>query len=96
MATKLFVGRLSYSTTEQTLQDLFSEYGEVVSVAIIMDRETNRSKGFAFVEMADADAAQAAIKALDNKEIDGRSVVVNIAKEREDRPRGNGGPRRSW
>ncbi len=96
MATKLFIGRLSFDTTEKTLTELFSEYGEVTSVAIIMDRATNRSKGFAFVEMSDAKAAQAAIDGLNDKEVDGRAIVVNVAKEREDKPRNNAGYRRSW
>lgn len=98
MATKIFIGKLSFDTTEQTLSDLFGEYGEVASVAIIMDRATNRSKGFAFVEMSDLKAAQTAIKELDNKEVDGRNIVVSAAKEREDKPRysNNASHRRSW
>lgn len=99
MATKLFIGKLSYDTTEQTLSSLFAEYGDVTSVAIIMDRATNRSKGFAFVEMADVKAAQNAIKELDGKELDGRNIVVSAAKEREERPRHSNqssGYRRSW
>ncbi len=96
MATKIFVGKISYDTTEQTLTDLFKQYGEVTSVAVIMDRETNRSKGFAFVEMPDLKAAQTAIKELDNKEVDGRTIAVSAAKEREDRPRAQAGYRRSW
>ncbi len=98
MATKLFVGKLSFDTTEQTLTDLFKEYGEVESVAVIMDRVTNRSRGFAFVEMKDLKEAQTAIKELDGKEVDGREIVVNAAKEREDRPRRDAGSnaRRSW
>lgn len=97
MTTKLFIGKLSYDTTEKTLKELFAEYGEVASVAVIMDRATNRSKGFAFVEMNDAKAAQTAIKELDNKEVDGRNIVVNEAKEREDKPRSQGSySRRSW
>lgn len=96
MATKIFVGKLSYDTTEKTLTDLFTEYGEVASVAIIIDRATNRSKGFGFIEMADLKAAQTAIKELDNKEVDGRNIAVSAAKEREDRPHTNSGYRRGW
>ena len=96
MVTKIFVGRLSYDTTEATLTELFAQYGEVASVAVIMDRSTNQSKGFAFVEMNDLKAAQTAIKELDGKDVDGRTIVVNAAKEREDKPRNNAGFRKSW
>lgn len=99
MSTKLFVGKISYNTTEQTLTDAFAEFGEVVSAKVITDRETGRSRGFAFVEMKDADAAAAAIKGLDGKEIDGRAIAVSEAKEREERPRrdfNNNSQRRSW
>jgi len=91
MATKLFVGKLSYDTTNDSLQTLFAQYGKVVSAQVIMDRDTNRSKGFAFVEMEDQAAAQAAIAALDGKEFEGRIIVVNVAKPREDRPQNSGG-----
>ena len=90
MATKLFVGKLSFDTTNDSLQALFAEYGKVVSAQVIMDRDTNRSKGFGFVEMEDQAAAQAAINALDGKEFEGRTIVVNVAKPREDRPRDGG------
>lgn len=96
MATKLFIGKLSFDTTEQTLTDLFAAYGEVASVAIILDRETNRSRGFGFVEMSDVKAAQTAIKELDGKDVDGRTIAVSAAKEREDKPRHNAGFKRSW
>jgi RNA recognition motif-containing protein len=96
MAIKIFVGRLSYDTTEKTLTDLFSQYGDVVSVAVIMDRATNRSKGFAFVEMSEIKAAQTAISELNDKEVDGRTIIVNAAKEREDKPRTQAGFKRSW
>jgi len=92
MTTKIFIGKLSYDTTEKTLTELFAQYGEVAGVAIIMDRATNRSKGFAFVEMSDVKAAQNAIKELDGKEVDGRNIVVNAAKERDD----SSHSRRSW
>jgi cold-inducible RNA-binding protein len=97
MATKIFVGKLSYDTTENTLKDLFAQYGEVTSVAVIMDRATNQSKGFAFVEMSGIKEAQTAIKELDGKEVDGRNIAVSAAKERTDKPRSSaGGFRRSW
>lgn len=90
MAKKIYVGNLSYSTTEETLRNQFSQFGEVVSVAIIMDKMTNRSKGFGFVEMADEAAAANAISTLNQKEIDGRKVRVNEAEDRKPRPRFNG------
>lgn len=83
--TKLFIGRLSFNTTSDGLQALFAQYGTVVSAQVIMDRSTNQSKGFGFVEMKEDADAQAAIKALDGSEHDGRSIVVNVAKPREDR-----------
>lgn len=89
MAKKIYVGNLSYSTTEETLRNQFSQFGEVVSVAIIMDKMTNRSKGFGFVEMAEDAAAADAISTLNQKEIDGRKVRVNEAEERKPRPRFN-------
>ena len=91
MATKLFVGKLSFDTTNDSLHDLFAQHGTVASAQVIMDRDTNQSKGFGFVEMEDKAAAQAAINALDGKEFEGRVIVVNIAKPREDRPRTGGG-----
>lgn len=91
MTTKLFVGKLSFDTTEPKLTEVFAQFGDVTSTAIIMDRQTNRSKGFGFVEMADDAAAKKAIEALDGKDLDGRTVVVNVAKPRED-----AGQPRSW
>jgi cold-inducible RNA-binding protein len=91
MATKLFVGKLSFDTTNDSLQALFAQYGKVVSAQVIIDRDTNQSKGFGFVEMEDQAAAQAAINAMDGKEFEGRTIVVNVAKPREDRPQGGGG-----
>jgi RNA recognition motif-containing protein len=93
MATKLFVGKLSYNSTNDGLQQLFAQYGTVTSAQVITDRGTGQSKGFGFVEMEDDDAAQAAIKALDGKDFDGRTIVVNVAKPREDRPQFGGGDR---
>jgi cold-inducible RNA-binding protein len=89
--TKLFVGGLSYDTTDDSLNAAFAEFGTVESAVVIKDRDTNRSKGFGFVELSSAEEADAAIKALDGKELDGRAVAVSIAKPREDKPRGGGG-----
>jgi RNA recognition motif-containing protein len=91
MATKLFVGRLSFNTTDEGVQKLFEAYGVVVSAKVIFDRDTNQSKGFAFVEMQDDEAAQKAIKELDGKEFEGRTIVVNVSRPREDRPQGGNG-----
>lgn len=87
MSKKIYVGNLSYSTTEETLRNQFSQFGEVETVTIIMDKITNRSKGFGFVEMTDDDAARDAISTLNQKDIDGRKVRVNEAEERKSRPR---------
>jgi RNA recognition motif-containing protein len=87
MATKLFIGKLSYGTTDGTLQALFAQYGTVVSAQVIKDRDSNQSKGFAFVEMEDEAAAKQAIAELDGKDFEGRTIVVNIARPKEDRPR---------
>lgn len=89
--TKLFVGGLQYSKTNQDLQAMFEAFGQVQSAQVIMDKYTNQSKGFGFVEMANDDEAQAAIKALDGTEIDGRRVGVSVAKPREERPSNGGG-----
>lgn len=78
--SKIYVGNLSYGVTEQDLNQLFSKYGVVKQVSLIMDRETGRSKGFAFVTFETAESAQASLQ-LDNNEIDGRKVRVNLAKE---------------
>lgn len=83
---KLFVGRLPYDMSEDQLQELFETVGEVQSVSIIFDRETGRSKGFGFVEMSTSDAAQKAVDKLNGHEVNGRSIVVNPAREREKRP----------
>ena len=90
MATKLFVGKLSYDSTDDKLRELFAQYGTVESAQVIKDRDSGMSKGFAFVEMANLEEAQAAIAALNDKELDGRMIVVSIAKPREDRPRTGG------
>lgn len=85
MATKLFVGSLAWATTDDSLKDFFSAAGDVVSAKVIVDRDTNRSKGFGFVEMSNDDEAKAAIDQLNGKDLDGRSIVVNEAKPREPR-----------
>lgn len=85
MATKLFVGSLPYSTTDDDLKALFAEFGEVISAKVIIDRDTNRSKGFGFVEFDDDAAAKAAIDKLNNSEIGGRTIVVNEARPQEPR-----------
>lgn len=86
MATKLFVGKLSFNTTDQSLLELFSQYGKVVSANVATDRDSNRSKGFGFVEMENQEDAQKAINALDGQSFEDRIIVVNIARPREDRP----------
>jgi len=85
MSNNIYVGNISWNSTEEDLQDLFSEFGEVTSARIIFDRQTNRSKGFGFVEMADADAASAAIEALNGKEMMGRNIKVNISEPNNNR-----------
>lgn len=91
MSKKLYVGNLSYSVTDSSLEDQFSEFGAVVEAVVVQDRETGRSRGFGFVTMNDAAEADAAIEAMNGKEVDGRSLTVNEARPREDRPRGGGG-----
>jgi RNA recognition motif-containing protein len=88
MAKKIYVGNMNYNTSEDTLRQLFAQYGEVVSVNVITDRYTGRAKGFGFVEMAAEDAAKAAMTALNGKEVDGRQLKVN---EANDKPRGDRG-----
>lgn len=80
MANKLYVGNLSYRTQEDALRSLFSQYGEVVSATVVTDRETGRSRGFGFVEMADEESARAAQSALDGNEFEGRALKVNEAR----------------
>ena len=89
---KLYVGNMSYSTTEDSLRDTFGEFGEVEEVAIITDRDTGRPRGFGFVTMPNDDEAKAAIQALDGKELDGRTLKVNEARPRRDAG-GSRGPR---
>jgi RNA recognition motif-containing protein len=88
---KLYVGNLPYSVRDEDLQQQFGEFGDVSSAKVMMDRETGRSKGFGFVEMGSPQAAQAAIRGMNGKTIDGRALVVNEARPREERPGGFGG-----
>ena len=91
MSNKLYVGGLPYSTTEDALEQLFSEHGNVESAKVITDRDTGRSRGFGFVEMESAGEAQKAISALNGTDLDGRTLTVNEAKPRENRSGGGGG-----
>jgi RNA recognition motif-containing protein len=93
---KIYVGNLSFQTTESELNELFSQHGEVREVALITDRDTGRPRGFGFVEMASDDAARNAIGALDGQEFGGRTLKVNEAKPREPRRDNNGGGRNRW
>ena len=98
MSKKIYVGNLSFQATEDELRGMFSEFGAIESLAMINDRETGRFRGFAFIEMEDS-AANAAIKALNGKEVESRELTVNEARPREERPAGRrnipGSPR-SW
>ena len=96
-SNKLYVGGLPYATTEADLEGLFAEHGTVESARVITDRMTGRSKGFGFVEMASQDEAQAAMDKLNNSQLEGRTLVVNEAKPRENRGSfGGGGGRNRW
>ncbi|NJK91107.1 MAG: RNA-binding protein [Blastochloris sp.] len=92
---KLYVGNLSFKTTEQDLNDLFSPFGNITDTNMIMDRETQRPRGFAFVTMSSSAEGQAAITALNGKSVDGRDLTVNEAKPMESRGGGGGGGGRS-
>jgi RNA recognition motif-containing protein len=97
MNTKLFVGSLSFNTTENDLQDAFAAHGTVVEANLIMDRASGRSRGFAFVTMGSEEEAQKAIQALNGTNLGGRTITVNVARPKEERPPGGGGgwgPRR--
>jgi RNA recognition motif-containing protein len=92
MGRKLYVGNLTYETTDSALEQMFAAHGTVQSAQVIMDRDTGRSKGFGFVEMSNDNEAQAAIQALNGQQVNGRQLTVNEAKPREDRGgRGGGG-----
>ena len=95
MSTKLFVGNLSFNASQEQLQDLFGAHGVVVEVDVVKDRFSGRPRGFGFVTMETKEGAEAAIKALNGKDIDGRALTVNEARPREERPpRSGGGGRR--
>jgi RNA recognition motif-containing protein len=94
MTKNLYVGNLSYETTEGTLRTLFAEFGEIESVNLITDRDTGRPRGFAFVEMTTEESAQAAMSALNGKMVDEREIKVDKAKPRTDRDRRQSGGRR--
>jgi len=96
MSNKLFVGNLSFNTTENDLQDAFAAFGTVTEANLMMDRSTNRPRGFGFVTMSSAEEAQKAIDGLNGKEMDGRALTVNVAKPREERSGGGGGGRREY
>jgi len=90
MSSKLFVGNLSFNTTENDLQDAFAAHGTVTETNLMMDRATGRPRGFGFITMSSAEEAQKAIEAMNGKDIDGRALTVNIAKPREERSGGGG------
>ncbi len=91
MAKKLFVGSLSWNTTDQSLKEFFSSAGNVVSAQVIMDRQTGRSRGFGFVEFGTEEEAQKAVKDLNGQDLDGRNIVVNEARDRDANDRSGGG-----
>ena len=96
MVKKIYVGNLSYETTEESLESAFAAFGSVRSVAVIQDRQTGRSKGFGFVEMDDDGEASAAIAGLNGSELDGRTLTVNEARPREERSDRGGDRGRRW
>lgn len=91
MEAKLYVGNLSYDVTEESLRELFSQAGEIKEVTLIMDRDTRRPKGFGFVEFVAQVDAEKAVRMFNDHEFDGRRLTVNVARPREERPRGGGG-----
>ena len=91
MGNKLYVGNLSYSVRDESLQQAFSQFGQVTSAKVMMDRDSGRSKGFGFVEMGSDAEAQAAIRGMNGQPLDGRAIVVNEARPKEDRPGGGYG-----
>jgi cold-inducible RNA-binding protein len=98
MNNKLFVGNLSFDTTENDLQDAFAAHGTVVETNLMMDRMSGRPRGFGFVTMSTPEEAQKAIEALNGTQLSGRAITVNVARPREERPGGGGGrgPRRDF
>jgi cold-inducible RNA-binding protein len=93
MSNKLFVGNLSFNTTENELQDAFAAHGTVMEANLMMDRSTGRPRGFGFVTMSSPEEAQKAVEAMNGKSVDGRALTVNIARPREERSGGGGGSR---
>jgi RNA recognition motif-containing protein len=96
MSNRLFVGNLSFQTTEEDLQQVFADFGEIAEIRLVLDRETGRSRGFAFVAMADDEAARRATESLNGQMLDGRPLRVNEAEERRGGPGGGGGGNRSF
>jgi RNA recognition motif-containing protein len=96
MSNKLFVGNLSFNTTENDLNDAFAAFGTVTEANLMMDRSTQRPRGFGFVTMSSDEEAQRAIEGLNGKDLDGRALTVNIARPREERAGGGDGGRRSF
>lgn len=96
MSNKLFVGNLSFDTAENDLQDAFAAFGTVTEANLMMDRTTNRPRGFGFVTMSTPEEAQKAIDGLNGKELGGRALTVNVARPREERSGGGGGGRREY
>lgn len=96
MSTKLFVGNLSFNTTENDLQEAFAAHGTVVEANLMMDRMSGRSRGFAFVTMSTPEEAQKAIAAMHGSTLGDRTLTVNVARPKEERPRGDRGPRREF
>ena len=91
MSTKLFVGNLSFNTTDNDLTDAFAAHGTVVEASVMMDRMSGRPRGFGFVTMGSPEEAQKAIEAMNGQPLDGRNLTVNIARPKEERPGGGGG-----
>jgi len=91
MATKLFIGSLPWDVTDDQLKEFFSSAGSVVTANVVVDRDTNRSRGFGFVEMSSDEEAQKAIKELNNADLGGRNIIVSEARPKQDRPQGGGG-----
>jgi len=96
MSSKLFVGNLSFNTTENDLNDAFAAFGTVTETNLMMDRETGRPRGFGFITMSSVEEAQKAIEGMNGKDMDGRALTVNVAKPREERSGGGGGGRREY
>jgi RNA recognition motif-containing protein len=96
MSSKLFVGNLSFDTTENDLNDAFAAHGTVTETNLMMDRTTGRPRGFGFITMSSPEEAQKAISALNGSQLGGRALTVNVAKPREERPAGGGGGRREY